>query len=269
MTTQNQILIDNYLGFLHSIERSHMITEQDYMIEMITKEKLVNLTRKQLKYIERALSKLKINAASIKSKAKDFGIKLEKDYKKGLTYEQASKKLTTTAVTIVGNSLYQVKDKVLEMPMGEKILVSIASLLVVIFVSAAMGGVATVTLGPKVASFVTTVVVAPMIEEAAKNYFVQQKMPWVGTGVIFGIEAVSYIITLFMQGFTNISKTLLLRLITLLMHFATTYIQKQIIEKGESENKEFIAWTVGVGIHASWNILAILLDVKIGAWLKG
>lgn len=266
MTSQNQILIDNYLGFLHSIERSYMINEQDYLIEMISKEKLVNLTQKQLKYIEKALIKMKVGVASVKAKAKSFSVKLKKDYDKGMSSDQASKQITSDAVSVVGKALYQVKDKVLEMSMGEKILVGICAFLIIIYINTVLGSIAVLTLGPEIGSTIISVIIAPMVEEAAKNFFIREKMPWVGTSIVFGAEALHYIYQLFHAGLGGLSKILILRLAAILMHFSTTYIQKKIIESGE--DREFIAWIVGVGIHSSWNILGILLNQKIGAWMK-
>ena len=104
-------------------------------------------------------------------------------------------------------------------------------------------------------------VVAPMTEEALKNYFIQMKMPWMGVSIVIGLEADMYLTNMIRKGY-NIPMAVLARVVALAIHFSTTFIQKKIIESGEDKygdsDRAFIAWMVGVAIHASWNTFVTL-----------
>ena len=265
---QQQILIDNYLGYIQTYERTQVIAELDYLVEIIAIDKLKNLTQKQLKFAEKTLSKLKINVGALKVKGAAVGRRLKADFDKGKTPEQVSAQLTKQIAKDIKNSLKRSKEAIYKLSLGKKIAISIVALLIVFYVNTMLATLLTLVISnPATVGKVVAIVIAPMVEEAAKNYFIQQGMPWTGTAIVFGIEAIQYILTLIFVGGAKLTKTILLRLTSLLMHFSSTFVQKKIIESGE--DREFIAWTVGVGIHASWNALALFLDAKIIAWLTG
>ena len=96
-------------------------------------------------------------------------------------------------------------------------------------------------------------------------------MPWIGTGVTFGLEFIHYLGQALFGGASVVIKYAIARLSPLLMHFATTYVQKKIIEKGEEkgEDARFKAWVVGVGIHSLYNLTAVLLRNNLDSFIKG
>ena len=120
------------------------------------------------------------------------------------------------------------------------------------------------------------VVVAPMLEEAVKNWFIQKNMPWVGTGVVFGIELVMYVFSIMAAG-GSLPAALVARLAGLLMHFGTTAIQKYMMDKdkdkgydvmpGQQKQTVLLAWSTGVLIHATWNALAIMYSKDLNKLL--
>jgi len=267
---KQQILINNYLGFLQSIEQSYVITETDYLIEIISKEKLTNLTKKQLEFVEKTFAKYKINISSLKSKAKQQAYKLKAEFDKGKTPEEVSNKLVLHVSKEVKNVLKKSKDKIKEISTTKKILISIIAFLIMVYVNTIISQLLLLVISnPSTIISIIVLVVAPMIEEASKNFFIKKDMPWIGTSVVFGLEAVHYIAQLIFSGGAAIARMAVIRLVALLMHFSTTYVQKKIIEKGEAEEKDraFIAWTIGVGIHVSWNALALLINDKTTAWI--
>jgi len=269
---KQQILINNYLGFLQSIERSHVITETDYLIEIISKEKLTNLTKKQLEFIEKTLVKFKINISSLKSKAKQQAYKLKAEFDKGKTPEEVSDKMMQHVSKEVKYALKKSKDKIKELSTTKKIVFGIIAFLIIFYVNTIISQLLLLVVSnPTTVVSIIALVVAPLVEETAKSFFIKKDMPWIGTSVVFGLEAIHYIAQLIFSGGAAIAKMAVVRLAALLMHFSTTYIQKKIIEKGEAEDKDraFIAWTVGVGIHISWNAMALLINDKTTAWIVG
>jgi ABC-type iron transport system FetAB permease component len=267
----NQTL-DQYLGYLNAYENTIVMTEHEYIMELTSPEKLKELTQKQIHHIEKYLKKFKIGVEKLKSKAKQQGIQIKKEFDSGKTPEEAVKNLTKIAANDIGMALRASKDNIQKLSTEKKVAIAIGIfLLIFYFNTLLMVLLSSVITNPALITPIVSIIIAPMVEELAKNYFIKKEMPWVGTGVVFGLELVHYLMNVIFGGATVIAKFLVVRVATLLMHFTTTYVQKKIIEKGEEQGKNtaFIAWVVGFGIHALWNTLALIYNQKISGWVLG
>ena len=90
-------------------------------------------------------------------------------------------------------------------------------------------------------------------------------IPWLGTAIFAGFEGIQYVAMMVMGGMTVV-KAVLLRLLPIMLHFSTTAIQKKIQETGkpgEEDKKLLIGYAAGVGVHALWNIMAVMTAGKI------
>ncbi len=270
--TDQEIIVDSYLCYLQSMEKINILSEQEHLLEAISAEKLVSKTQAQMKQIEKFMNKYKVNVSAINSKAKSIGKSivpaLKKAYKAGKKPEDFSKEFITKISKEINNLLKPLVDEVKKGTLTNKILWALGFCIMISFFNVLFGSIFVLLFDPVVAIIMTALVIAPFIEEAAKTFFIKAGMPWIGTGIVFGLELVQYVIQLIVSG-GSLVKSLILRLCSLLMHFSTTFIQKKIIEKGKEkgEDREFIAWTVGVSIHILWNTLALIYNTNLSSWV--
>jgi hypothetical protein len=272
METQQQQTINEYMIFLQDIERINTVTEFDQLTEAIDLKKLKDLMPKKLQLIEKALSRYKIGINGLKNKAKAESKNLKKEFDSGKSPEDVSKIITKRASQAISQSLNKSKDKLMGLNLTEKILISLVAFLVIVYINTLLVSVLTLSgVGPDIAHKVLSIVIAPMVEEAAKTFFIERGLPWVGTAVVFGLEYIQYTIQLIFKGPAVIGRMMIVRLSSLLLHFTTTFIQKKIIEKGEENKKDYLftAWIAGVAVHSMWNILAAVYQENIAGWVLG
>ena len=264
----NQQAIDTYLEYIQTYE--HVIITESQMEQFLLE--MPDVSNKVIQFVkwgEKSLkSKYNISVEPIKQLAKKQANVLKYEFKKGTPPEQVGEKVSSSIKNFMTGALKNATKQVGNLTVTKKVIIGIASFFVIIFTSSLIMGLVGPLVGPQLITQLTVVVIAPMVEEAAKTFFITQGMPWVGTGVVFGIEGVMYLVQLFFGGF-RMTRAIILRLSTLLMHFATTFVQKKIIDskKTDEENGLFIAWATGVAIHASWNTLALLSNDKVTAFL--
>lgn len=261
--------LDIYLAEIQLYERSIVITEDQMMQYLL---EMPDLSKKVTDFISWGEKKLKslhnISLDPIKKLGKKQGEMLRREFKKGTSPEQLGIKVAKSAKSFMIKQVKQSYEKLAELNLGEKVLISIMAFFVIIFVNTLLANLLATVVSVETTIKVLGLVIAPMVEEAAKNFFIQQGMPWIGTSVVFGIEAIQYIINLFFMG-ANVGKALILRLATFLLHLVTTFVQKRIIESGDEDESKalFIAWAAGVAIHASWNLFGFLINDKAAAFL--
>ena len=241
------------------------LMESEQIIQEMSLSDLKNSYKKIMPKIEEILQKHDIDVDSIKKEASKYTGKLKKMYDDGISSEDASKKLVSDTKDFLVKKLHPVilkykEDKAKHIFLA--IIISISVFMCCVFLESI-----TIKL---VGDIVTIIVFAPMIEEAAKNYFIKTKIPWLGTGITFGIELINYVLSLMMLGAT-LPQALLLRIPGLMMHFVTTFIQKKIMDKKENEedeetvkkNHDFKAWVIGVSLHSAWNLLGVIYNLEI------
>jgi hypothetical protein len=261
-----------------NVTQSDIIREAELLMEKVDYEKSSKFVKDKMKHIETTLKKHGVSVSNLKAHAKGFAGKLETYHKKGLTPDQASKKMVGDLFKVAKDEIVKVKKKFDVAAMAQegakKVLISIAFYIIIVVVNTAIFiAMAKMGVNPFMLMPITAIVVAPMVEEAAKNYFIQKNMPWVGTGVVFGIEAVTYVFAMMSAGL-SVPAAIITRVIALLMHFGTTAVQKAIMKQKDNMTPEeeskymWAAWVAGVMIHASWNALALTYNQELMRLLK-
>lgn len=261
----NQAVMDEYLEFLRVTEHSYIVTEQEYLMEAISPDALVQGMKKKVDYIEKHMRQLKVNVNQLKAQGKKMGGWLKKQHKMGKSPEQVNKVIVDSMARTIKPHFAKLQQKFQQRSAGEKVLIGLAAFLVILYINSMIGSVAVLVAGQMAGQVITAVVIAPIVEEAAKAYFIQQGLPWIGTGVVFTIEAAMYIFTMLAMG-TKLITAVLTRALALLFHFSTTYVQKNIVDKGKAsgEDTAFAGWLIGVGMHAAWNTMAVVVAYKTG-----
>jgi hypothetical protein len=271
MTNQEITMLANAAVESHIL----MLSDQEVLTEDLKKltssqlEKIKRGVSDTMKKLESSVESKGIRVSVVKQKAKKvaakYAGKIKAHQKRGTAPSVASKDISKELVKDAGNTIKSVVKSYSIMSMPEKILIAILAFLVVLYVNTLIITlVAIISQSPDVAVMVGLVIVAPLVEEAAKKYFAANDMPWVGTGIVFGLELVMDVVKMLMMGI-GLGKALLLRAIGLLMHFTTQAIQV----KGAEEDWAGTAYTISVLIHATFNFLALAFGKEIMTWAKG
>lgn len=265
------LLLDNYLVDLQFPGFNLTESEIEHLCESVTPDKLKKVNNFVTGKMETILKQHKVPVAKIKAQALLMKKDIVNSYKRGDSSEKVSKIISKKAIGLAKRAVDKAQRSFDEMEFGEKVLIGIIGFVVILIVNSIIGSVimSLGSLGAIEAGKVTAIIVAPIVEEAAKAYFISQGMPWVGTGIVFGIEMGLYVLQLLAAG-GKLVKVLILRITSLLMHFTTTYVQKTIVDKakeGEEDKAAFIAWVTGVGIHMAWNIFATVANPQISKFL--
>lgn len=270
----NRKEIDQYLYLVQEIEQTKCLLEVEVMLNEISLDDVKKYVS-NMKIVENILNKYNVSVTELKRFGKTLSNKVTSLYKKGIPVEEASHEITKDMTNFTMKKIKKLIYRYEEMELSEKILLSIALFVVV----GTIHGIAAdliyaITKDANAAHYITAIVVAPMTEEGIKNYFIEKGMPWVGTGVVFGLELLAYVFMMIRSGI-EIGKALIARLIGLLIHFTTTFIQKKIIDTAEvgneddHEQKRLIAYVTGVCIHAAWNTFATVYNKEITEVLRG
>jgi len=110
-----------------------------------------------------------------------------------------------------------------------------------------------------------SIIVAPLTEEFAKRIAIKDDFGWTFGFVFTGVETAGAIhkgVTAFgVKGSKNISRLVFLRLLAVVMHFTTIFVQKLFGK--DSKNGFYIA----VLIHAVYNATAFLFGKQIAGFL--
>ncbi len=277
MQNTNIIILDGYLEALQ-IEDVQMLQEVEILVEKFSLGKATNLMKEAIPKARKILKGYGISGEAIEKKGKAAGAKLHTYFKQGKKPEDISKIIMKSAFKSLKAPITKIKTAIdmtgeEEMGPGKKIAVSVACFVLILFMNGFLTGIAITVFGPELGMLLLVVVMAPMVEEAFKNYFIQKGMPMLGTAVVFGLELVMYVMRMTAMGM-SLPKLLIVRVITLGMHFATTMIQKYMMDKADPNDMEemakyaFAAWTAGVAVHITWNIFAVVYNNDITAWMK-
>lgn len=267
---QNNYLVDQYLYCLQ-LEKQLNLNEELELLEEISLSSLKNFYEKRYKKIESILKQFNVSTRKIKESATRLASDVRKDFEKGLTPEQTSQKILNKVTSEMKSQALKAKAKIEQLSLQKKLIISILGFIACLYIGTMLSVSLSVFIKDKtVLTRIVSVVVAPLTEEALKNYFIVRGLPWVGTGVVFGIEFLVYVLNLIFSGFSLI-RTLILRLTTIMMHFSTTFIQKKIIDMADDTEedimkKRYIAFATGVAIHSLWNAFSIVYDDQISAW---
>lgn len=258
-----------------------IIKEAELILEKVDPMKAGGIVKSRLKIAEKAVKEYGIAPEKLKMAGKNAVKKFRGYYDKGLKPKEASKQITTEILKVAQNHIQKAISK---SSIGKKaqdsevkILIAIAAFIVILIMQGAITGLMALAGMPfgmgSVATVLLVIVIGPMIEEAVKTWFIEKNMPWTGTAVTFGIEAILYINSMMMMG-ASLPAALIARAVALLMHFATTAMQKVIIDKAPTSKPEeranylFLGWCAGVLIHASWNALSLIYAKELNSLIR-
>jgi hypothetical protein len=258
-----------------NVTDEELLREAEYLAEGFNLEKATEFVKGKQKHIEKTLKEYGVSVDKLKSAGSVIGKKLKGYHEKGMKPQEASKMIVKDMVTAGTGAMMKVKKKfdlaAAAAEGAKKVLISLLFYVMIVLASSIIATILQMTgvfaiFGPAMSIMIMVIVVAPMVEEGAKNYFIQKGMPWIGTGVVFGIEAIQYIVSLMAVGM-SLPSAIILRASSLLMHFSTTMIQKYIMSKATTPEEEQAAawagWVAGVMIHSTWNTLAIVYNGEI------
>lgn len=262
--SQKQELVNTYLEYVQLYEQTTVLTEEQLNTLLLEAPEMTKKVSAFITWGEKTLKKkYNISVEPIRKLGKKQGAMLNKEFKKGTPPDQIGMKVAKSVKGFMYKQAVAAKQQVGELETTEKVVVSFLSFFVIIFISGLLAGLMMpVITNPLLLMQVTTVVIAPLVEEASKTFFIQAGMPWLGTGVVYGLEAVMYVVQMLMGG-VSVAKALISRAVALMMHFSTTYIQKKIIDTSDADESQalFLAWSAGVAIHAAWNLMAVLMGM--------
>jgi len=265
----NTLDINQYLNFIQEVDYDKLIAEQEYIMEAITLDDINKFT-KNLNLVKKISAKYGIYENDIKKMVGDAQSKVRAMYDGGVSPEDAGKKFSLLLRKSFIKKLQQTRAKYGELRSHQKIGIALAGFVAILFTNTVIGlTLMSSPVGPVVAMRIVTIIVAPMVEEALKTFFIAKGMPWVGTSIVFGLELVKYMFDGMRAGL-NVGKFLILRIAALLMHFTTTFVQKKIIDSADEETKSdamFVAWITGFGIHMLWNLLGTVYNDEIAGWI--
>jgi tryptophan-rich sensory protein len=236
-------------------------------------DKLKDSYDKNIKIVKKILLDNGIDVSRIQNQGLLLGKTVKNDIKNREKPEVIQNKLIKGAAKIIKKEAISAKKSFEEKSLSEKITRSLIIFVIVLFLNTLFAGIFIGFLGAQVGIAVLAVVIAPLVEESAKRLSIIHDYPWIYTGIFAGLELLQYVISLISAGGLLVP-VLIVRLIALLMHFSTTFIQKYFKEKGEEKNKqgmennlEMIGYFLAIGIHVTWNIIGLIMNKKIGAWI--
>jgi len=255
-------MIDNYLLFIQEFDYDNFLEENEILLEKIDLTKLKSSFKKHLDIGEKILKKHKIPVNELKKTGKKIAKDIVAGYKKNIAPDKVAKKIQSEIV----KKVRKVAPKE-SLSLPKKVVIALIAIMVVIMVQISLMATIAMVFGgilgmsPVIAGSISAIILAPVTEEALKAYFIEMKMPWVGTGLFAGQEALLYIFTMVMAGM-SFPMALLIRGLAVAMHFLTTYIQTKIRTKfpmeEQKEKGKFLGFLAGVGLHATWNAIAVL-----------
>ena len=263
------ITVDNYLSYIDEKYIALEMKQLGLLAEAVDLSKLRLTYKKSIEKVKSILIEHKVNPDRIinmaKRQAGKYKGSLKKWHSQGVDSNVAglklSKKIGKDVIRVVKSTAEEYPD----LKLGQKIAIAFVAFIIVLVVQAILSVILILLIrDAKLVVTIIAVAMAPLVEESLKSYFIAKGMPWIGTGIVFGIEAVMYVFKMMIAGMT-VGRVLLVRAIGLLMHFGTTAIQKKFTEADHA----FAGWILAVCIHATFNIVAISLDPQIASWLKG
>jgi hypothetical protein len=265
-------LLEQYLylvqheNFDEYLKETELILQEFSLADVMTFTKKFTLMENILKKYNVSLDKLKSEGAGLKDKVKSM-------FDKGMTPEQASDEVVKMLRSQISTSVKKLANDYPEMATSEKITLAIGTFFLVGTISGLVLTLLVSSVGQTKGMWILATITAPMLEEALKSYYIEKGMPWSGTAIFAAIEGVQYVIGMIVSG-KSVAKALITRLATFLMHMTTVFVQKKIMDaeskdatEEEHSKRRFVAWVVGISIHSSWNLLAMIFEKDLTAWL--
>lgn len=268
-----ETIIDNYLKILNENE---IILQEGLLSSLPSKiHKLISNYKLNMVLFEHHLNKYHINTKEIKKDSKVLANSVQRMMKKNDKVEKISNFIKDATINVVSKNLKQIKsDLEVSYKTGglKAILSSIAIIICVVYINSIFAIIAIGFFGQQIGSILTCVICAPLIEEYAKRMSVTSNFPYIYTTIFATTELMQYTSGMISMGFNPV-KSFILRLLSLMMHYSTTYVQnyyhkKSIISqdnnKTEYEKDESLkGYFMGVAIHSTWNVLTVIFNSSL------
>jgi len=259
--------LDSYLCYLNDIERINNLSQFEYLSEAVIVDKLVSYVKATEAKISTTLVKYKIKASEVKKDgrelAKKYNIKIKKMHTQKISVEKAGELIGDDIKAAVKKRIEAAKVAWKGLDISKKIIIGIIMMVLVLLVNSLIIHTLIAHFPYMTAVRLGASIVAPLVEEASKTIFIHLKMPYVGTGIVYGLEMLMYAIKAVAMG-VSLPRIIIVRIAGLTMHFLTTFIQKKIIETSKPDdairskaNKVIIAYMTGVLIHSMYNVLVM------------
>ncbi len=231
-------------------------------------EKAASITKKNMKVVEKYLKDHHVDISFLKKQAKKMEKVALNAYKKGDKPDQAAlKAVNTIGKETIKKSIAAVKKYYGTVTLKKAVLNSLFVFIIVITVNTFFGGLFS-TIGflsglVKLGEVLSTVVLAPLVEETAKKYAIDQDYPFVYTTIFSGLEGVIYVARMVRAGI-NLPLAVGLRVVGILFHFSTLLIQIHFKKKSirlDDERYDMLGFMVAFFMHATWNGMCILPEL--------
>ena len=232
-------------------------------------DKLQESYNKNIKLVEKYLYDKGININRIRSSASKVAESVKNDFKNKKDPKEIQNKIIKSAYKIVKTEVSSVAKKYETMSTSEKIVNSLIIFVLVLFMNSLAAIIATIFFGPQLATTLLTILLAPLIEEAAKKFAIEEGYPWIYTGIFAGLEMAQYVVQIIAAGGILVP-ALIVRLLALMMHFGTTYVQKYYQEKGQTDSTTdwaMVGYCLGVFIHVLWNVMGTVYNEPISSFV--
>ncbi len=258
------IILESYLNSLN--EEYFILNElklNDFTIDKIQKS-----FKHNLKTSEDFLKNRGINIDIIKNEAKKLKSSFIDMMDSNINPEDASKKISSELSNFIIDNIkkFNIKPDEKQNPsLMKKLVLTYIILNIVVFLNTLFLTVMAegFFIPPEKAFALTAIVFAPIIEETGKAIALRSNFPYLYTGIFSFFEGLQYVIMLAVKG-ANIPLSILMRAVTVLMHFSTTIIQKYFYDKfGSESNMTKVSWVIAVLLHSGFNSLGLIYNNKI------
>lgn len=272
----NNLFLDEYLNILNEDILNEGIFKDDAykIIKLIQNYKL------NLFFGEKFLKDAKIKIKNIKEDARNTGNFVIGMIKKKRSNESISNFIKDKTIKVVSKNLKEISSEIKESYKSHGILniiLIIIVLITVIYLNTTFFIIISNFMSQQAAFTVTAIICAPIVEEYAKRFAILKGFPYLYT-TIFGVtEMMQYVGGMLIAGYHPI-KSLMIRIMTLAMHYSTTILQKyyhdkSIILKDENkdrydQNESMKGYIFSVAVHSMWNTMGTIFDKALQIWLK-
>lgn len=257
--------VNMYLEILYF--ENNVLNESELLTEGRIQQ-IVDHVKNRLDLAKTQLAKFGINTKELASKGKKFIVsEAYKLYNKGLTPQNAAKKIISKLIDILKPYLKKAVKKFKGMGIKGKFFVSLllalaAIGLVLLLNTMSLELLRQMGFGLWDALRIGAIIIGPALEEAMKTLFISIGIPFVGTAIFVGAETVVQGL-MYAKDLSKLPKFLLTRIPATIFHFVTVILQKDIKDKSEAEQeavskKLFKMWVTAFGIHALFNAIILI-----------
>lgn len=251
----------------------------NYLIESIfdmDPTDLIDKKRKNLDTMRRMLKDSGINPNDIKVKSEEIFRSVKRDIEDGKDPKQISKKIKkgfddiykiceVKENSVLYKKLVELSGKKKDENIIKMGLVILSLMVGVLLLNSLCEKIfLLITKNPKLSDVLTCLVTGPIIEEGAKKLAIELGYPWEYTASFANAEMFQYV-KFYLYKLATPIRFIVMRLVSILMHHLTTYIQL----KYKDENKEKLGFVLAVLTHTIYNWLADKGGEKFIKFKKG